>query len=230
LDPKATLKREIWVSRFTTLVLFAAPSAVAILFVKQMLGWFMFVNSAMVIFLLPLAFFRFFWWRFNVWGELAAIILGLPLSILIWFKFDFQDASKHPIWQGLGLLFGLSFVILTITTLLTPAESAETLTKFYDRCRPPGFWGPIRKHAGLTPSALPSFRGVVLNCLLGILACLGLVLATNAIFVGDWLRMTAGIISACLLGWWLIQRVFQPEMKARETKPVELEKSINNAP
>ncbi|EEF63031.1 sodium:solute symporter family transporter [Pedosphaera parvula] len=230
LDPHATPKREIWVSRLTTLVLFAAASAVAILFVKQMLGWFIFINSAMVIFLLPLAFFRFFWWRFNVWGELAAIILGLPLSLLIWFKFDFQDASKHPIWQGLSLLFGLSFVILIITTLLTPAESFETLAKFYERCRPPGFWGPIRNRIGLTATTQPLFRGVVLNCLLGILSCLGLVLATNAIFVGDWSRMVGGILSACLLGGWLVHRMFQPEAEARETKTVELEKTLNKAP
>jgi Na+/proline symporter len=109
LDPKATVHREIWVSRFTTLILFIAASAVAILFVKQMVGWFMFINAAMVIFLLPLSFFRFFWWRFNVWGELAAIILGLPLSILVWFVLNFQNSAKHPMWQGLGLLFGLSF-------------------------------------------------------------------------------------------------------------------------
>ncbi len=77
LAPDASVQRQIWVSRATTLVLFLASSVVALLFVKQMVGWFMFINSAMVIFLLPLSFFRFFWWRFNVWGELAAIVLGL---------------------------------------------------------------------------------------------------------------------------------------------------------
>ena len=45
-------------------------------------------------FFLPLSVFRFFWWRFNVWGELAAIVLGLPLSILVWFILDFQTPRR----------------------------------------------------------------------------------------------------------------------------------------
>ena len=210
LDPKATVHREIWVSRFTTLILFIAASAVAILFVKQMVGWFMFINAAMVIFLLPLSFFRFFWWRFNVWGELAAIILGLPLSILVWFVLDFQNSAKHPMWQGLGLLFGLSFAVLVAVTLLTPAESEETLTRFYCRCRPPGLWGRVRTRAGAAvPEGVP-VRPLVVNSALGVLACLGLVLATNALFVGDWVRAVAGVAAAGGFGLWLIRRMFEP--------------------
>ena len=141
LDPHASAKREIWVSRLTTLVLFIAASLVAILYVKHMESWFLYINLAMVMFFLPLSVFRFFWWRFNVWGELAAVVLGLPLSILVWFVLDFQNAEKHPMWQGLGLLFGLSFLVLLIVTLLTPAESPETLRRFFIVAGRPVFGG-----------------------------------------------------------------------------------------
>jgi Na+/proline symporter len=228
LDPHATERRELWVSRLTTLVLFVAASVVALLFVKQMIGWFMFINSAMILFLLPLSFFRFFWWRFNVWGELAAIILGLPLSVLVWFVFDFQNPARHPMWQGLGLLFGLSFVVLVCVTLLTPPESQATLTAFYRRCRPPGLWRPVQGQAG-RDAAIPSTGKLVTNSLLGTLACLGLVLATNAIFVRDWLRVIGGLAVAGALGAWLVRRVFEttppqstPDGTAEETAvPVE---------
>ena len=210
LDPQASVKREIWVSRFTTLFLFFAASVVAILFVKQMIGWFMFINAAMVIFLLPLSFFRFFWWRFNVWGELAAIVLGLPISILVWFVFDFQNSAKYPMWQGLALLFGLSFVVLVVVTLLTPAESPETLVSFYQRCRPPGLWRAIRRRAGVAETGISPVRRLIANSALGTLACLGLVLATNALVVGDWLRVALGFGAASLLGVWLVRRVFDP--------------------
>ena len=180
------MRREVWVSRITTLLLFVAASVVAILFVKQMVGWFMFINSAMVIFLLPLAFFRFFWWRFNVWGELAAIVLGLPLSIIVWFVLDFQNTDAHPMWHGLGLLFGLSFVVLIAVTLVTPPESSETLKRFYERCRPPGFWGPVRASMDVSSVEVPSTRSLFVSSVLGILACLNLVLATNALFVSGW--------------------------------------------
>lgn len=198
-------RREIWVSRLTTLLLFTTAAGVAVLYVQGMVGWFLFINSAMVIFLLPLAWFRFFWWRFNVWGELAAIVLGLPLSILVWFVLDFQS---RPAWQGLGLLFGLSFVVLTTVTLLTPPESKETLRRFYERCRPPGFWGPVSDRTLAIANGEPSTGKLVFDASLGMLACLGLVLATNALFVKDWLTLSGAMVLCLAPGGWLIRRVF----------------------
>lgn len=200
----AQAREKIWVSRLTSLALFLFASVVTILFVDNMVSWFMFINSAMVLFLLPLAWFRFFWWRFNVWGELAAIILGLPLSILVWFVLDFQS---KPMWQGLGLLFALSFVVLITVTLLTPAESNETLKRFYARCRPPGLWGPIRCQVQLEDNGEPTTGRLLTDSLLGILASLGLVLATNAVFVGDWLRFFASLAGCVILGTWLLRRI-----------------------
>jgi Na+/proline symporter len=209
LDPAATVRREVWVSRVTTLLLFIAASVVAILYVKQMVGWFMFINSAMVIFLLPLAVFRFFWWRFNVWGELAAIVLGLPLSIFVWFVLDFQNTEAHPMWHGLGLLFVLSFVVLTAVTLLTPAESPETLKRFYQRCRPPGFWGPVRASMNVSELEVPSTRKLLLNSALGVLTCFCLVMATNAVFVSTWSTTAVYIVLTIVFSAVLVVRVLK---------------------
>jgi Na+/proline symporter len=207
LDPHASARREIWVSRLTTLVLFVAASGVAILYVKHMESWFLYINLAMAMFFLPLSVFRFFWWRFNVWGELAAVVLGLPLSILVWFVLDFQNAERHPMWQGLGLLIGLSFVSLTIVTLLTPAESPETLKRFYQRCRPPGCWRPVRSSAERAAAGVAPLGCIALNCLLGILVCLGIVLATNAVYLADWKTTSAGLLLVGVCGSWLLRRV-----------------------
>ncbi|MBP7937309.1 MAG: hypothetical protein KA354_21910 [Phycisphaerae bacterium] len=211
MHPGRTPKHQVWVSRLTTLILFVAAATVAILYVKGMVGWFMFINSAMVMFLLPLALFRFFWWRFNVWGELSAIVLGLPLSILIWFVLDFQNEAKYPMWQGLGLLFVLSFVVLTGVTLATPPERPETLERFYRRCRPPGFWKPVLHRIGRLDREGPTTRRLVVDSVLGILCCLGLVLATNAVFVNSWLRFGLGMALAIGLGGWLVARMFDYE-------------------
>jgi solute:Na+ symporter, SSS family len=207
LDPTASVRREIWVSRLATLLVFLAASVIAILYVNQMVGWFMFINSAMVIFLLPLALFRFFWWRFNVWGELAAILLGLPLSIFVWFGLDFQNTDAHPMWHGLGLLFGMSFVILIAVTLATPPETTETLRRFYDRCRPPGFWGPIRESTAEAAADARYANGLLVNSALGILACLGLVLTTNFVFVAAWPVVLLSAAAAVIFSAALIYRV-----------------------
>ncbi|MCO5052839.1 MAG: sodium:solute symporter [Verrucomicrobiae bacterium] len=212
-------KKQVWISRLTSLALFIFAATVTNLFVDDMVSWFLFINSAMVIFLLPLAWFRFFWWRFNVWGELAAVVLGLPISIFVWFGLDFQHKE---LWQGLGLLFGLSLVLLLVVTLLTPPESKETLKTFYARCRPPGFWKPIRAEVVLPVNGEPTTGEMFVDALLGIGSALGLVLATNALFVGDWGRFTISIISCVMAGGWLLRRVLRapkPIAAAAISKP-----------
>jgi len=211
---------KIWVSRGTSLALFLFAATVTVLFVDNMVSWFMFINSAMVIFLLPLAWFRFFWWRFNVWGELAAIVLGLPLSIIVWFVLDFQN---KPMWQGLGLLFGLSFVVLIVTTLLTPPESKETLKRFYARCRPPGLWKPISQEVQLEDNGEPTTKHLIIDSALGIIASLCLVLATNAIFVADWLRVIISVVVGVVSGAWLLKRILQSGNKRKATATPNLE-------
>jgi Na+/proline symporter len=213
---------KIWISRLISLALFLFAAVVTILFVDNMVSWFMFINSAMVIFLLPLSWLRFFWWRFNVWGELSAIVLGLPLSILVWFVLDFQN---RPMWQGLGLLFGLSIVVLIGVTLLTPPESKETLKRFYARCRPPGMWGPIRSEVPLEDIGEPTAGRMFVDSMLGIVASLGLVLGTNAIYVGDWKRFGASLLVCIVAGGWLLKRI----LEGRLAEKPKLEHSMEMA-
>ena len=96
----------------------------------------------------------------------------------------------QALWQATGLLFLLSLVVLILVTLLTPPEKKATLVGFYERCRPPGRWKGIReaakpaadgREAGPRPSKLLGDAAV------GIGACLGLVVATNALFAGAWM-------------------------------------------
>ncbi len=181
-------KQEAKFSRLTTLLLFIFSGIIATLFVSDMISWFVFINSAMVIFILPLSWLRFFWWRFNAYGELAAIILSIPMAVLVWFVWDFQSSM----WQGLAILLSLSFITLFLITWLTPPEPIDKLREFYQRCHPPGWWSPViaknQKVERLFSSTL------ILNSILGIIACTGLVVATNAYFGGvEWL-MWLGIV------------------------------------
>lgn len=218
LPPQTSPRTQVWLSRAATATLFTLAAMVTILYVNNMMSWFLFINATMVVFLLPLAWFRFFWWRFNVWGELAAILLGLPLSIVVWFWLDFQ---KRPPWQGIGLLFALSFVVLIAVTFLTAPEKPETLRRFYERCRPPGLWGGIR--SGLAAQEPAEHRGsstakLFIDAALGILACLGLVLATNAVFVKDWWMTLSGTAGAVVLGGWLMARILDSRGYAAEER------------
>jgi len=204
LRPNESSRRQVLTSRLATLLLFLLAAAVALLFVEGMVSWFLFINSVMVIFILPLSWLRFFWWRFNVWGEISAIVLGLPLSILFWFILGFKD---KPFWQGTGILFFASNAVLIVVSLLTPPESRDTLVRFYERCRPPGLWKPIRAIAGAPAKAEPTTGHLALDSGLGIAACFGLVVATNAVFAGTWGAFALGLAAAAGFGAWLIRRI-----------------------
>jgi len=204
LRPNESPRRQVLTSRLATLLLFLLAAFVAVFFVEGMVSWFLFINSVMVIFILPLSWLRFFWWRFNVWGEIAAIVLGLPLSILLWFILGFQN---KPFWQGTGILFLASTAVLIIVSLLTPPESRDTLVRFYARCRPPGFWKPVRAIAGVPETGDPSTGHLMFDSVLGIAACFGLVVATNAVFTGAWELFAAGLAAAAGFGGWLIKRL-----------------------
>jgi SSS family solute:Na+ symporter len=208
LRPRSSPRSQVLVSRLTTLFLFLLAAFVAVFYVRGMVSWFLFINSVMVIFILPLSWLRFFWWRFNVCGELSATVLGLPLSILVWFVLGFQH---KPFWQSTGFLFLLSILLLTAVSLLTPPEPEKTLVRFYKRCRPPGFWRKVRMKADPPLPGGPSLGYLGLNCLLGIASCLGLVVLTNSLFAGDWLRSILGASGFALFGCGLIRRVLMPK-------------------
>jgi SSS family solute:Na+ symporter len=188
-----TPRGEVVVSRITTLLLFIFAGTVAVLYVKGMIHWFLFINSAMVIFLLPLSWLRFFWWRFNVWGELAATVLGLPASIYVWFFLDFQN---RPLWEGVGILFLASFVILLGVTLLTPPESDETLRRFYLKCRPPGLWGKFKLELSPNVQGERTLKRELFDCFIGTL---------------DWTRVIVSLVVVVGLGAWLIKRVLMEQ-------------------
>jgi len=210
--PESSRKNEISVSRLTTAVIFIVSATIAIFFVDNMVSWFVFINSVLVIFWLPLAYFRFFWPRFNAWGELAATVLGIPLSVLFWFILDFQS---KPIWQGTGMLFLIALITIVVITLLTPKESDQVLETFYLRCKPPAGWKNFIAGKPTLPPPSESLRSQVFNCLYGILACLGIALATNAVFVKNWIVVFSGLMLVLVFGFMLIKN-YGSSVKSRQ--------------
>ena len=199
--PDLSARAETWSSRLATLLLFLFAAGIAMLWVNNIVDWFMFINSAMVSFILPLAVYRFFWGRFNVWGELAATVIGLPLSIIIWFALGFKD---KPYWQGLGILFVSGAVVQALVALLTPPDSPDVLRRFWQRCRPFGLWKPHSD--GMHVRAGQSGRRLLIDSVLGVTACLGLVVATNAILIKSWGIGSIGLVLAMVCGALMIVR------------------------
>jgi hypothetical protein len=77
------------------------------------------------------------------------------------------------------------------------------------RCRPPAGWKKLRLKYPFLPGHDLSLRSQIIDCLIGIIACFGLAISTNAIFVLNWLIFALGGCSALIFGGLLIRRSFK---------------------
>ncbi len=171
LRPGASSREYILVSRLCSAVLLLAALAWgAAIEPSDLERWVLFINSALVVFPLPLAWLKWFWWRTNVFGEMVGTLGAFPAGYVVWFGSDralpatlrawihrvtgwnvdglipaFSNLDRYPFWAGFGILFGLGWVSILAATLLTRPEPAEVLRSFYRTVRPIGWWGPVRE-------------------------------------------------------------------------------------
>jgi len=224
LRPTESERHYVWVGRIGSVLIFALSLVVAYYHVQGLRAWFLFINSVVFAFILPLSWLRFFWWRLNIYGEAAALVVGFPLGYIIWFPLGFSNEQAHPFWQGFLLLFGLGFAVIIAVTSLTPPERIETLREFYRRCRPPGLWGPVVKE--FDPETQRAIRREtstdVIDCLLGVVSCTASILALISALGKHWMifavALMIGLLSGGLfIGRWARRGVFRslsPEIEA----------------
>jgi SSS family transporter len=222
LRPNESERHYVWAGRVGSVILFSLSIVVAYFFVQGLRSWLLFINSMVFAFVLPLSWLRFFWWRLNIYGEMTALVAGLPLSYLVWFPLGFHDERVHPFWHGFLLLFGLGVVVIILVTYLTPPESEETLLKFYLRCRPPGLWGRVARHA--SPEVQKSIHDEtfadLLDCVLGIVFAAATILFVISALGGHHIILGAaalcGLLSGTLFVWrWTRKGAFR-ELGAHE--------------
>jgi solute:Na+ symporter, SSS family len=201
-------RHHVRIGRIGSVVIFALSLAVAYYYVQGLRAWFLFINSVVFAFILPLSWLRFFWWRLNIYGEAAALIIGLPLGYLVWFPLGFSNEQAHPFWQGFLLLFGLGLVMIVVVTLLTPPERVETLREFYRRCRPPGRWGPVVNDLDADERGAIRRETVtdLIDCALGIAFASSAILAIISPLGRHWLIFVAALAACAVSGGLFIVR------------------------
>jgi Na+/proline symporter len=105
---------------------------------------------------------RWLWRRANAWGELAAIgasALAVPLLV----AFVHEEAQRLLAAAAIGAAASL------LGSLATPPEANERLESFWERARPPGFWGRPEATRALARGllALAAAAGTLYAALLG---------------------------------------------------------------
>ncbi len=76
---------------------------------------------------------RWVWERINLFSEVSAIIVSLIFAPIILFTVEAE-------WLRLLLMSSISTVVVVVVTLMTRPTAEKTLTEFYKRVDPPGFW------------------------------------------------------------------------------------------
>jgi SSS family solute:Na+ symporter len=84
---------------------------------------------------------RWFWWRINAWGEIAAMAISFLLAVYL--HFGHARLGFAPLHPTLALVIGVMVTTLgwLTVTLLTPPTDRAVLQSFYDKIRPaPAGW------------------------------------------------------------------------------------------
>jgi SSS family solute:Na+ symporter len=131
----------VWVARISNALILAIALIVMTRLSSIQTAWHasLLLGAGMGVMLLL----RWFWWRINAWGELAAIATSAVLSpyLLLALPAD-REALRLLLVALLSTAAGVA------AALATSPEPDEQLCTFYRRAHPPGFWGPVAAQCG----------------------------------------------------------------------------------
>ena len=146
LRPEADERSLVRVAR-TSVVLLAAIGAGATLLTPSIAGaWKFLAQISAGIGAVVLL--RWLWWRINAWSEISVMAGSLVGSAFVLGATDVAFPFSLALVVAGVLPFALG------VTFATRPESAECLSRFYARVRPPGWWGPVAGEAGIPSTPL----------------------------------------------------------------------------
>jgi len=123
---------------------------------------------------------RWVWWRMNAWAEIAAMLVSFVAApLLMIYLSDDQQALR------LLLAATVSTAAALAAIWIKGPEDQATLTEFYQRVRPVGFWAPVARAAGAGTSDDAGVRR--LWRALGAMATCSLSVFCLLVGIGTWL-------------------------------------------
>ena len=113
--PAESERHYVWVGRIGSVVIFSLSLFVAYYFVEGLRAWFLFINSVVFAFILPLSWLRFFWWRLNIYGE-RGTHHWLPLTNRV-VSSGFSNEQAHRSGKGSTFVWSGFVTIVAVTYL-----------------------------------------------------------------------------------------------------------------
>jgi len=164
LNPGASEKKLVWLSRVMTAVLMVVSGATVFLLSTAGEAFHLLLSIGAGTGLIYLL--RWFWWRINAWSEIAAMAASFSIALTLFIaRKAGLEMSSHAalVWS-----VALTTVVWVVVTFLTPPTDKETLRRFYRKVRPAGRgWATIigtEESCGPRDSLSLAFLGWVLGC------------------------------------------------------------------
>ena len=164
LNPDASERHLVWLSRVMTAVLMVVSGATVFLLSTAGEAFQLLLSIGAGTGLIYLL--RWFWWRITAWSEIAAMASSfiIALSLFVARKVGL-DMSSHA---ALVWTVALTTVVWVVVTFATKPTDTETLRRFYRKVRPAGRgWAKIvgpEEAGGPRDSLSLAFLGWVFGC------------------------------------------------------------------
>ncbi len=203
VNPEASQRRLVAVGRLSTVGLMVLGAFIALQLDTAGQGFQILLQIGAgtgLIFLL-----RWFWYRVNVWSELA----GMTISFLvaIYFAWVHGALGFAPLtgWQQLVVGVAVTTVGWVGVTLVTPPASRETLQGFYDKIQPLGKGWRRVVDVGSGPRDAESITAAFLAWFLGCVLVYAALFATGYLLYGQVLAGVAALAISAAAGVWLFR-------------------------
>ncbi len=143
INPNADNKRLVRVSYMSSALLILTGLVISI-FGSSINTAFLWIFGTLAAGILPPNVLRWYWWRLNGQGYAAGVFGGMFLSLGQVFFDQFVFAQPLPLYIGFPVIALASTMLTVVVSLLTQPTDQPTLSNFYRKVQPAGFWAPVK--------------------------------------------------------------------------------------
>lgn len=203
VNPEASDRKLVAVGRLSTVVLMVLGALVALQLDTAGQGFQILLQIGAgtgLVFLL-----RWFWYRVNVWSELAGMTISFVVAL--YFAFVHGRLGLDPLtgWQQLVVGVAATTLGWLAVTYVTPPVDRPTLQRFYDKIRPLGRgWRRVVDTSAAEPDD-GSVTAALLAWFLGCVLVYGALFGTGYVLYGQPLAATLSLSVSAGAGAWLFR-------------------------
>jgi Na+/proline symporter len=127
---------------------------------------------------------RWYWWRINAWGEIAATLMPF-VGVAITSRYDGTGEVFSDFGTQLMFIVALTTVSWLIVMSLTRPTDLKQLQQFYQRVQPWGWWAPVSKSLSRRPARGP-LAGLIICWISAVVTVYSILFATGKLILHEW--------------------------------------------